>query len=320
MLPHRRKSWHRWAIALGVLFLLGALGGSYSEDGISFVSKISFIGPSVSAAGSRADSKRQPHFLPNSFRFWDKTRNFPTEDGPAYADIVLEPQNFLPCRGGPFALCFYSGPDTGDPDLSCTVDEDGQFASCNCFEIPYGTYFVLIHGILNYEMYRKTVRECGEDGSDCFLRINKAPVCDAINNDKFMPNAEFVSTFSLNCAFEEPIGQTDCTTEDPFLPYAGCMTASCIGTEVEGIVRLLMPDLPRPISGGAKQPGVRSRARLGMVRCLQSRCRKWRGDVPPSPFFFALHSRYSGNFWGMSAGDGRRYPRDTRGCELPDGM
>ncbi len=260
MLPHRRKSWHRWAIALGVLFLLGALGGSYSEDGISFVSKISFSGPSVSAAGSRADSKRQPHFLPNSFQFWDKTRNFPTlgqttdpfGEGPAYADITLEPENFLPCRGGPFALCFYSGPDTGDPDLSCTVDADGQFASCNCFEIPYGTYFVLIHGILNYEMYRKTVRECGEDGSGCFRQSNKAPVCKAINQGKFMPkhNAEMISTFSLNCAIEEPIGQTDCTTEDPFLPYAGCMTASCIRTEVEGIVDCSCPIFPGPYQVG----------------------------------------------------------------------
>jgi hypothetical protein len=141
----QKNKWYHWVMVVGVLFVLGAPGGSYSKNDVSFVSKMSPSVPSVLAAGSGANSKRQVHFVPNSFRFWDKTRNWPTSFGPAYADIVLEPSNFLPCRGGPFALCYYSGPN---PE-TCTLTEDGRFANCKCFEIPFGTYFVLINGILN---------------------------------------------------------------------------------------------------------------------------------------------------------------------------
>ena len=40
-----------------------------------------------------------------------------TSYGPAKADILLNKSNFVPCFGGPIALCYYSGPEGDDPDL-----------------------------------------------------------------------------------------------------------------------------------------------------------------------------------------------------------
>jgi hypothetical protein len=237
----QKNKWYHRVMVVGVLFLLGAPGGSYSKNDVSFVSKMSPSVPSVLAAGSGANSKRQVHFVPNSFRFWDNTRNWPTSFGPAYADIVLEPSNFLPCRGGPFALCYYSGPN---PE-TCTLTEDGRFANCKCFEIPFGTYFVLINGILNYEVYLKTVRKCGEDGSKC-QEVNQAPVCEDINQNKFIPGADLISTFSFDCVPEEGIGQTNCEKA----PYAGCMTAPCYRTGEEGIVECSCPTFDGPYQVG----------------------------------------------------------------------
>src|SRR5271167_4441571 len=61
------------------------------------------------------------HFVPNSHAFWSNPVNWTTSFGPAYADITLASSNFVPCRGGPFALCYYSGPSSGAEDLSCTL-------------------------------------------------------------------------------------------------------------------------------------------------------------------------------------------------------
>lgn len=105
------------------------------------------------------------HFVPNSHAFWSNPDNWTTDFGPAYANILLDGSNFLPCRGGPFALCYYSGPSTGSEDLSCTLTPDGQYANCKCFNIPYGAYFVDINGILNHSVYENTVAQCGSDGS-----------------------------------------------------------------------------------------------------------------------------------------------------------
>ncbi|HSE83565.1 MAG TPA: hypothetical protein VLB01_03365 [Thermodesulfobacteriota bacterium] len=238
----QKNKWYHWVMVVGVLFLFGALGWGYSKNYVPFLSKMSPSAPSVLAAVNGTNSKRQVHFVPNSFRFWDKTRNWPTSFGPAYADIVLEPSNFLPCRGGPFALCYYSGPN---PE-TCTLTDDGRSANCECFEIPYGTYFVLISGILNYEVYLKTVRECGEDGSKC-QEVNQAPVCEDINQNKFIPGADMISTFSFDCVPEEGIGQKNC--ENP-PPYAGCMTAPCYRTDEEGIVQCTCPVFDGPYQVG----------------------------------------------------------------------
>jgi hypothetical protein len=101
------------------------------------------------------------HFVPNSHAFWSNPANWTTAFGPAYANILLTGSNFLPCRGGPFALCYYSGPSTGTEDLSCTLTADGLYANCNCFNIPYGVYFVDINGILNHSVYEIRWRNAG---------------------------------------------------------------------------------------------------------------------------------------------------------------
>jgi len=185
------------------------------------------------------------HFVPNTFAFWDDPRFATTTDPPkpAYADVVTAPTNFLPCQGGPFALCYYSGPD-GSPaneDLSCRLTDDGRFANCRCYEIPYGPYFVLNTSILNYAIYRETVAACGLDGAGC-QTPNSAPVCGAINANRFIPGADLISTFSFDCVPTDGLGSTSCTTADP--PYAGCMTAPCQRTDEAGIVECSCPVYP----------------------------------------------------------------------------
>ncbi len=173
--------------------------------------------------------------------------NFPFNDtmttpfGPAFADIILEPSNFLPCEGGPIALCYYSGPE---PEI-CVLTLDGTAANCGCFEIPYGKYFVDINAILNLDFYNSTIAECGVDGSDC-QTTNSAPVCTAINNGTFIPGTDMISTFSFECVPEEGIGSTNCEKT----LYAGCMTAPCTRTSVDGIVNCLCPTFDGPFQIG----------------------------------------------------------------------
>jgi hypothetical protein len=203
------------------------------------------------------------HFVPNTFRFWDNPRFATTDDPPkpAYADVVLAPSNFLPCSGGPFALCYYSGPD-GPPaaeDLSCTLTEDGEFANCRCYEIPYGSYFVLNTAILNYGVYLQTLEKCGEDGSGC-TATNSAPVCDYINENRFIPGADLISTFSFACVPTDGLGSTSCTSEDP--PYAGCMTAPCRRTGEPGIVECSCPVYAGPYQVGQSEVSCELGGRL----------------------------------------------------------
>jgi hypothetical protein len=198
-----------------------------------------------------APPPRYVHFVPNSFRFWDDPRFATTEDPPkpAYADVIVAPSNFLPCQGGPFALCYYSGPD-GPPaseDLSCRLTESGRFADCRCYEIPFGTYFVLNTAILNYGVYLETVEECGLDGSGCSA-INSAPVCDYINENRFIPGADLISTFGFECVPTDGLGSTSCSSAEP--PYAGCMTAPCQRTDEPGIVECSCPVFDGPYQVG----------------------------------------------------------------------
>ncbi len=173
--------------------------------------------------------------------------NFPfnntmtTPFGPAFADVVLEPVNFLPCEGGPIALCYYSGPE---PE-TCELTLDGTAANCRCFEIPYGKYYVLITAILNLDIYNETVEVCGTDGSDC-QTANSAPVCGAINNGTFIPGTDVISTFTYECIPEEGIGSTNCSQS----LYAGCMTAPCTRTAEDGIVNCLCPTFDGPYQVG----------------------------------------------------------------------
>jgi len=188
------------------------------------------------------------HFVPNSHAFWSNPANWTTDYGPAYADILLTGSNFLPCRGGPFALCYYSGPSSGPQDLSCTLTPDGLYANCNCYDIPYGVYFVDINAILNHGVYENTVAQCGSDGSLCGT-INSAPVCQAINQGTLIPGANLFSTFSFDCIPTNGIGQTGCSQA----PYAGCMTAPCFNTNSPGIVQCSCPVFDGPYQVGQNE-------------------------------------------------------------------
>src|SRR5215831_2255697 len=70
---------------------------------------------------------KHTHFVPNSQAFWDFSKNWTTNYGPAYRDTDLASTNFLPCTGQ-YALCFESGPEP----LPCKLTADGRFANCKC--------------------------------------------------------------------------------------------------------------------------------------------------------------------------------------------
>jgi hypothetical protein len=185
------------------------------------------------------------HFVPNSHAFWSNSQSWTTSYGPAYADILLQPSNFVPCRGGPFALCYYSGPSSGSEDLSCKLTADGQYANCQCFDVPYGVYFVDINAILNYSVYQSTIAQCGADGSAC-ATPNSAPVCQSVNQGTLIPHATVFSTFSFDCVPTNGIGQTSCSSA----PYAGCMTAPCSAPNASGIVQCSCPVFDGPFQIG----------------------------------------------------------------------
>ncbi len=202
----------------------------------------------VSCGGDNSGSPEAApyvHFVPNSHAFWSNPENWTTQYGPAYANILLAASNFVPCRGGPFALCYYSGPNSGPEDLSCTLTPDGQYANCQCFNIPYGVYFVDINAILNYSVYQNTIAQCGSDGSEC-ATPNSAPVCQSVNQGDLIPGAKMYSTFSFDCISTNGIGQTSCTTA----PYAGCMTAPCSATNQPGLVQCSCPTFNGPYQVG----------------------------------------------------------------------
>ena len=166
-------------------------------------------------------------FVPNSQAFWDDSKNWTTNFGPAYRDTVEEPTNFLPCTGQ-FALCAASGPEP----LPCRLDKSGRFAKCKC-TLQTGMNFVQVGGILNERVYQDTISACGADGSSCSDQPNKAPVCAAIQTPgKFIPGAEIISDFSsddqssLVSNLDGALNQ-QALTICPKGPYAGCMTAGC---------------------------------------------------------------------------------------------
>jgi hypothetical protein len=174
-----------------------------------------------------------------------------TAYGPAQADIVTSPKNFLYCSGGAYALCFFSGPpektgtDPNNQALPCVVD--GDRANCTCEVYTSGPYFVDVNAILNLGAYYQTINEeaCGKDGSGCAnlescgpdggvrgcADRRQAPVCAYVNGQNpddptvsLMPKADLVSAFSFAMDDDYDLGSTRC---DEPAPYAGCMTAPC---------------------------------------------------------------------------------------------
>lgn len=166
-------------------------------------------------------SEKKPHFVPNSQKFWDFSKNWTTNYGPAYRDTVEARSNFLACTGQ-FALCFHSGAEP----LPCKLTKDGRFANCTCTVLD-SPNFVLITAILNRKVYEKTVEACGVDGSLC-TTPDEAPVCEFLKNGKLIPGAQVISTYDPDSttATKDPI-----PPETSLLncngPFAGCMTAPC---------------------------------------------------------------------------------------------
>jgi len=212
-------------LGLGLLLLVAGCNGSSGGGSSGFV-----------------------HFVPNSHSFWSNPTNWTTSYGPAYADITLAASNFVPCRGGPYALCYYSGPSSGPQDLSCTLTPDGKYANCQCYDIPYGVYFVDINAILNHKVYEDTIAKCRMDGSLCGM-INSAPVCQQVNQGTLMPGSKVYSTFSFDCVPTNGLGITNCGQA----PYAGCMTAPCSGTDQSGIVKCSCPVYDGPYQVGQNE-------------------------------------------------------------------
>lgn len=236
------------------------------------------VAAALSAIASGHAVTNRVHFVPNSYKFWTNPRfatthlisgcsgsNCSCTSGadcvaiPAFADVLVEPTNFVWCKGGPYALCYYSGPSTGD--LSCTLTPDGRYANCNCFEVPWGAYFVDMNAILNREVYQETVQTCGADGSACSgaANVNEAPVCQAINQRKLIPGADLISTFSLDCVPSDGLGLTNCGQA----PYAGCMTAPCKKTATKGIVQCSCPTYNGPYQVGATLADPQTQCTLG---------------------------------------------------------
>lgn len=165
------------------------------------------------------------HFVPNSQAFWDNSKNWTTNYGPAYRDTMERPDAFVKCSGR-YALCFHSGAEP----FPCRLTPGGRFANCKC-TVEDGENYVLVSAILNFAVYQETINACGSDLSQC-AETNSAPVCTAINEGRFIPGARLISTFSPDVfailkALLEGGASSDlqiCTGKNP---YAGCMTAPC---------------------------------------------------------------------------------------------
>jgi hypothetical protein len=220
MIPTRNgiipRAKNGWSLLVAVLCVLGVLMPSVRSYGAGQAAPTSQA--SVSPSFNFDRFTKYKRFKLNTLQT--------TPYGPAWADILQRPENFLACRGAPIALCYYSGPG---PVTSCQFAPGKAVANCSCYEIPAGsTYFIDINAILNLDVYLDTVKTCGLDGGNCLPRgPNYAPACAAVNSGTMIPGADLISTFSYYLNDQIPISQSSCAT--PAL-YAGCMTAPCTRT------------------------------------------------------------------------------------------
>jgi len=162
-------------------------------------------------------------FVPDWRPFWDDSKNWTTNYGPAYRDTVLNITNFLACSPQ-FALCFHSGP----PPYPCHISPDGRSANCLC-PVQTATNYTLITAILNYSVYTATVNACRADGARC-TQTDQAPVCKYLSGGALIPGAEVISTYDhdsleeiIKAIFQHKAGLKKCRKG----PYAACMTAPC---------------------------------------------------------------------------------------------
>ncbi|MEM8932309.1 MAG: hypothetical protein AAGE94_14095 [Acidobacteriota bacterium] len=181
----------------------------------------------------------------------------------APADTVDGPDDFLPCSGFPYALCYYSGPEP----MPCELAADGKTAECACAYVdrkrktPAGTSaaaltdvsFVDKTSILNQCIADETQRYCDADPDAC-AQVDGAPVCWYMANhpELFAPPdtpVDVVSTFSAARVSWATIGCTNCPGDSL---YAGCMTAPCQKADVDGDTVALCQC---PVVGGTFQIG-----------------------------------------------------------------
>ena len=131
-----------------------------------------------------------------------------------------------------------------NPPLPCVLSKDGKSADCTCYGLSTEQYpapipyFIDINAILNLDLYWRTIRACGHDGSLCSARApvrgdhpwNEAPVCRAANRDAVIPGAPLISVFSPVKNADYATGADPNTTSCSAAKYAGCMTAPCVHT------------------------------------------------------------------------------------------
>ncbi len=265
-----RQSIKRWWLSIaviGLLCVLGFVGGSYSVG----------QAPEPSQPSSRATFDFDRYTKKKPF----KLNTLPTTPyGPPWADILMQPENFVECKGAPIALCYYSGPG---PTTPCNPDGLG-LANCTCYEIPGGQpYLVDINAILNRDVYLRTVAVCGTDGSLCRPTGSRpAPVCEAINNNTLIPGADLVSTFSLYLEKQKKeypqfsIDPTACASST----YAGCMTAPCkrIG-KIDSTTRLPLVQCGCPTFTGPYQVGTA----INQDQCVLEGTQIWSAAYTPPP-------------------------------------
>lgn len=213
------------------------------------------------------------------FKEFTRDRNFhlntlkTTTYGPAWADIVRTPTNFLECTGTSIALCYYSG---AGPATPCNAK--GNLADCTCYAIPKGEkYKVDINAILNLDVYLETVRKCGKDGRKCKPNGSEvAPVCAVINNNTMIPGADMISAFSTYLEHED--GMQISPASCPSAGYAGCMTAPCKTTDkIDPKTKLPLVQCACPVYNGPYQVGQKD------SQCTLTGDHLWSAAYTPPP-------------------------------------
>ena len=177
-----------------------------------------------------------------------------SSDPPARSDTITAISQFLSCKGNPYALCYYSGPEDAPPNtvkpvpaLPCTLGPDGHIANCKCYAQQDGltVNYVALPSILDPDVREENETACGPNGRRCLNMLSEkttcadnpdaehckpAPVCDDLGNveagtgQSFYPEGTLISTFSFVHSQRYPIHSTAC---DSGITYAGCMTAGC---------------------------------------------------------------------------------------------
>jgi hypothetical protein len=210
-----------------LVFVLLVLAALTVVNPMSAQSVVKDQQPLASEEGATPDAQSPvrwlQQFVPDWRPFWDDSKNWTTNYGPAYRTTVLNMTNFLACSSQ-FALCFHSGPDP----YPCHISPDGRSADCLC-TVGNSTNYTLITAILNHDVYEATVSACKADGRKC-NQMNPAPVCQYLPGGALIPGADVISTYDpeslqeiIKAVFEGNAGLKHC----PKGPYAGCMTAPC---------------------------------------------------------------------------------------------